>query len=452
MIQFLAKRVSLRLAVSVILLTNLSLYVVGVEDEGHYGVDVSFPIHHHWTESSTPLNEERKVVYENFMNGCREKYGARGRLCDETENDRIEMSLRQPQSMVNYTSTGYMKIRAPEAVRKLLNDHWEKNKRKQEVWSAGNIYVNHWESETYMANVEDSLGLRQKIWEAAKDTIEQWTGMELQPTSMYGIRVYTEGTSAELLLYLRYSRIQISHLLVSSLGAILSPHVDRLPLVSSCIVNVAQDVDEPWPLEIYDREGNAVNVTMEPGDMVLYESGSLIHGRPFPLKGRYFANIFIHFEPTGRHIYHRSDEPDDALSDDFPPYIIRGSPEEQNWRRRNPTGWKMASPSATQVDVPEGHLAAAKGDVDRLAEIAVENARLLHQKDRNGWQPIHEAARSGHEGVISLLVANGVDYNVRTHNGQGSTPLNIAINALSEKHPVSQYLLSLGALDIGPDL
>jgi hypothetical protein len=32
------------------------------------------------------------------------------------------------------------------------------------------------------------------------------------------------------------------------------------------------------------------------GDMVLYESHSVIHGRPFPLKGRYYANIFIHFE------------------------------------------------------------------------------------------------------------------------------------------------------------
>jgi prolyl 4-hydroxylase len=35
---------------------------------------------------------------------------------------------------------------------------------------------------------------------------------------------------------------------------------------------------------------------MEPGDMVLYESHSVIHGRPFPMKGRFFANIFIHFE------------------------------------------------------------------------------------------------------------------------------------------------------------
>jgi len=127
-------------------------------------------------------------------------------------------------------------------------------------------------SPTHMVSVEDKRlrggpQLKQQIWDAAKDTIQRWTGMELEPVSMYGIRVYTE-------------------------GAILSPHVDRLPLVSSAIVNVAQDVDEPWPLEIYDRQGNAVNVTMEPGDMVLYESGSLLHGRPFPLNGRYFGKCF----------------------------------------------------------------------------------------------------------------------------------------------------------------
>jgi prolyl 4-hydroxylase len=36
-------------------------------------------------------------------------------------------------------------------------------------------------------------------------------------------------------------------------------------LVSSAIINVDQDVDEEWPLEVYDRFGNAVNITMEPG-------------------------------------------------------------------------------------------------------------------------------------------------------------------------------------------
>ena len=30
-------------------------------------------------------------------------------------------------------------------------------------------------------------------------------------------------------------------------------------------VQVDQDVDEPWPLEVYGHDGTATNVTMEPG-------------------------------------------------------------------------------------------------------------------------------------------------------------------------------------------
>ena len=85
--------------------------------------------------------------------------------------------------------------------------------------------------------------LKKKIWDAARDTIEDWTGEELTECSLYGIRVYKE-------------------------NAILATHVDRLPLVSSAIINVASDLDEPWPLEVYGHDGKAYNVTMEPGDMV----------------------------------------------------------------------------------------------------------------------------------------------------------------------------------------
>jgi hypothetical protein len=68
--------------------------------------------------------------------------------------------------------------------------------------------------------------------------------------------------------------------------------VDRLPLVSSAIINVAQDVDDPWPLEVIGHDGKAVNVTMMPGDMVMYESHSVLHGLPFPLKAALWR-IFI---------------------------------------------------------------------------------------------------------------------------------------------------------------
>ena len=45
------------------------------------------------------------------------------------------------------------------------------------------------------------------------------------------------------------------------------------------------------------HDGRAYNVTLEPGEMALYESHTVMHGRPFPMKGRYFANCFVHFVP-----------------------------------------------------------------------------------------------------------------------------------------------------------
>jgi prolyl 4-hydroxylase len=104
------------------------------------------------------------------------------------------------------------------------------------------------------------------ISNAAREMVERWTGMRQASTSTYGIRVYRN-------------------------QSILAPHCDRLPLVTSVIINVDQDVAEPWPLEVYDHDGIAYNVTMEPGDMVFYESHSIIHGRPFPLNGSYYANL-----------------------------------------------------------------------------------------------------------------------------------------------------------------
>eukprot|EP00934_Nitzschia_sp_Nitz4_P009460 Nitzschia sp. Nitz4//scaffold43_size134323//70752//72216//NITZ4_003303-RA/size134323-processed-gene-0.52-mRNA-1//-1//CDS//3329551960//9450//frame0 len=393
-----------------------------------YGVDCSFPIH--GLESSCgDLLGDRKAIYDEYMDGCREHWGAKGaKRCNQNEKERFEMSIRQPKSMVNYTSTGFKKIKAPPKLWKLLSEYWEANKDDKviEDWGIGNVYTNNWKAPTYMVSVEnpDMEGggpyMKSKVWEAARPTLEAWTGMKLRPSSLYGIRIYTE-------------------------GAILSPHVDRLPLVSSCIINVAQDVDEPWELEVYDRHDRAVNVTMEPGDMVLYESGSLMHGRPFPLKGNYYANIFIHFEPTGELL----DGGWVDLDDFYPPYILPGSPEQANWKRRNPGGWKHGAPTSAQS---EGHAAAAAGDVEALEELAAEDKRVLHMKDGNGWQPIHEAIRAGHLDAVKLLVEHGADINAVTNEGMGVSPYNIAVTSHSIKHPVAEYLASLGAVDVGPDL
>lgn len=218
----------------------------------------------------------RQALFDNYLQGCVDYHGEKGNRCRRQEKARIDMSSRQPQSMVNYTKNGFAKIRAPDTVFRLLKEFWDKNRDRgtPEIWSAGRIHVNYWEKPTIMVSVEDKnldgggADLKKRVWRAARDTISEWTGQQLVECSMYGVRIYQE-------------------------GAMLSTHVDRLPLVSSAIINVDQDVDEPWPLEVIGHDGKAYNVTMEPGDMVLYESHSILHGRPFPLKGRFMANIFV---------------------------------------------------------------------------------------------------------------------------------------------------------------
>jgi hypothetical protein len=138
-----------------------------------YGVDVSFPIHHveisdnyAWlphnvdpANNPTPPEHVGKPVqylgnvrgdYERMIRACEEHYGgAQGSfsVCRQTEADRVEMSIRQPSSMQNYTELGFKKIRAPKEVWDRVKKFWDENKSrenwKSENWPRGNTYTNH---------------------------------------------------------------------------------------------------------------------------------------------------------------------------------------------------------------------------------------------------------------------------------------------------------------------
>ena len=277
---------------------------------------------------------------------------------------------------------------------------------------------------------------------------QDWTGQELTQCSLYGIRVYTA-------------------------GSVLATHVDRLPLVSSAIINVAQDVDEPWPIEVYGHDGKATNVTMEPGDMVLYESHSVLHGRPFPLKGRYYANIFIHFEPVGHTLRHNENIARDTMdghekykeavergigghevdqgNSGLPPYIIPGTPEEAHWRRMHPSGERSKQRSfSTGTTVV--HHAAQVGDLDTIKKEIAKDKSLVAKTDSNGWTPLHESARAGHKEIVKFLYESGADINARTNGGEGGTVMWWAKRTLGEDHEMIAYLESLGAMEAGPEL
>lgn len=75
-------------------------------------------------------------------------------------------------------------------------------------------------------------------------------------------------------------------------------------------------------------------------------------GRPFPLKGRYYANIFLHFEPRGhterfndretrdaslrakeRYVHALAKPSSPSQKYDIPDYIQAGSVQEKKWKQ-----------------------------------------------------------------------------------------------------------------------
>lgn len=210
-------------------------------------------------------------------------------------------------------------------------------------------------------------------------------------------------------------------------------------------VNVDQQgMEEPWVLEVYGHDGQATNITMEVGDMVFYESHSVIHGRPFPLQGDLYANVFVHFEPSDTSLYN----PKVGL----PPYIIPGSIWEASWREENPNGW-MSIPhdkvGTTTQPVAAKH-AIWRGDIDLLRQLGEDDPEALHEVDENGWHPLHEAVRAGNIEIVQILLDHGADINQETDYDQN--PLTLAIHYHGRDHPITDFLLAMGAIELGPDL
>lgn len=117
----------------------------------------------------------------------------------------------------NYTELGYQKIKAPKKLFDLILEFYSENKHQAETeWKSLNVYHNMWEAPPtiVMMNEKKNRGggaaLQTKIWNIARPLMEEWTGQELSPVSLYGIRLYHN-------------------------NSILAPHVDRMPLITSAI-------------------------------------------------------------------------------------------------------------------------------------------------------------------------------------------------------------------------
>lgn len=185
---------------------------------------------------------------------------------------RLMKNLFQPNVVPAFTPVGFKKTRLNPELFSEIKEFYERREPYQVKEKPVGPCINQEISPTYMINLSPQL--QNKIYKEMQNVLEKWSGTELRGTSLYGIRKYTAGNELRM-------------------------HVDTIEThVISAIVNVAQDVDEDWELEILDHDGNLHKIAMAPGDVVYYESAKALHGRPKPLKGSHYSNFFLHYMPT----------------------------------------------------------------------------------------------------------------------------------------------------------
>ena len=204
---------------------------------------------------------------------------------------------------------------------------------------------------------------------------------------------------------------------------------------------------------------------------MLYESHTVLHGRPFPMKGRKYANVFVHFQPvehdamnmklmnsqeagamkertkpvgSGKNAKiggHEQSNHDDAEVKKHVEHHrhrhvdVEEEEEEEEEEQRIETG-------ATTL-----HIAAVRGDINMVEKLLREHPEMLHANDRNSWQPLHEAVRNGHLDIVRMLIDSGADIGALTSNG--ASALWWAKRSLPRGHSVIAYLEGIGAPEEG---
>jgi len=175
----------------------------------------------------------------------------------------------------SYTKEGFTKTEFDKPLFTEISAFYSDNRNQDEKEQIDGNFVYIPESKDEASKlIELPVDLKEKIHSALKGPLEEWSGISLEPTFVYGIRIYQK-------------------------GAVLIPHRDREEThIISAIINIDQEVSEDWPLVIEDHFYRKHEVNLKPGEVLYYESAKLLHGRPIPLNGKSFANIFCHFMPT----------------------------------------------------------------------------------------------------------------------------------------------------------
>ena len=121
-----------------------------------------------------------------------------------------------------------------------------------------------------------SDALKGKLHSSLKPLCESWCGVPLAPTENALMKLYNKDAMVDL-------------------------HWDSLDEnVVSVIANIDESLRDRWPLTIYDNYYRKHQITLSPGEMLLYEGARLRHGYLTPLRGDFCCNALVRYRPKNK--------------------------------------------------------------------------------------------------------------------------------------------------------
>jgi prolyl 4-hydroxylase len=171
-----------------------------------------------------------------------------------------------------FTNLGFKKIKIPDPIWKAILEMY--NVLRYAPRSFEDDFNGDVNKFTHIYNIRQLDTLAELIHDRLKPIHEYWSGEELIKSFRYGIRSYNKGAS-------------------------LANHKDWMNTHHiSSIIFVDKDLNgkEDWALDFQDHTGKWHKLYGNPGEMILYESATCLHGRPDIFQGNYFCNMFIHYK------------------------------------------------------------------------------------------------------------------------------------------------------------
>lgn len=172
----------------------------------------------------------------------------------------------------NYTEHGFARTRISDSLLKELQqgivDGFEDRRNEGYTPSITGNQAWHIQRDDLTAKVEEELHYK----------LEEWGGIDLDLTYVYGLRLFRNTTTIKMHLDKKGSH---------SMGYIL--HVGAS--------DDYQPEEDSWPFLIEDFHGRTHEITMVPGDLILFEAAKLVHGRPHKLNASWYCNVVGHYYP-----------------------------------------------------------------------------------------------------------------------------------------------------------